>query len=184
MSSPIEEYGNGQCVDSQAFELANVVAAGQPRVLRGLCRDWPLVQAAYQSHSAFAQALAALDSGAAMDVLHLPPDANGVVGYNAAGDGFNYQHFKVSLTDALTRLAAFSRSQGAVPGLALQSALIAECMPAFVANHPMPCLPAAVLPRLWVGNRVTTPAPDRALTILEARAGRRGPLPLEPPRLR
>lgn len=158
MSSPIEEYGNGQCVDWQAFELADVVAAGRPRVLRGLCRDWPLVQAARLSHSAFAQALAALDSGAAVDVLHLPPEANGVVGYNASGDGFNYQHFKVSLTEVLTRLAAFSRAPGAVPGVALQSALIAECMPAFVAHHPMPCLSATVSPRLWVGNRVTTPA--------------------------
>ena len=41
---------------------------------------------------------------------------------------------------------------------ALQSAQVAECMPGFVEGHPMPCLPATVQPRLWVGNRVTTPA--------------------------
>ena len=103
MSSPIEEYGNGQCVDWQAFELADVVAAGRPRVLRGLCRDWPLVQAARLSHSAFAQALAALDSGAAVDVLHLPPEANGVVGYNASGDGFNFQPVSYTHLDVYKR---------------------------------------------------------------------------------
>lgn len=88
----------------------------------------------------------------------MPPEDDGVVGYNDALDGFNYRHFKVSLLEALTRLAGYSRVPGPVPGLALQSALIAECMPDFLAAHAMPCLPASVQPRLWVGNRVTTPA--------------------------
>ena len=127
-------------------------------MLRGLCRDWPLVGGARASHGDFARALAALDNGSDVDVLHMPPEAGGVVGYNAAMDGFNYRHFRVSLTEALTRLAAYSRVAGPVPGLALQSAPVAQCMPGFLDTHAMPCLPPAVAPRVWVGNRVTTPA--------------------------
>ena len=158
MSMPIDEHDAGQHVDAWKRPLADAMAAARPLVLRGLCRDWPLVQEAMRSPSAFAKALAELDAGTPVDVLHMPADADGVVGYDATLDGFNYRHFKVSLTEALTRLAAYSRVEGHVPGLALQSAQVAECMPGFMQGHPMPCLPATVQPRLWVGNRVTTPA--------------------------
>lgn len=158
MSTPIAEHAQGQPVDPTRLLLADVTATGEPLVLRGLCRDWPVVQQAKRSPGDFARALAALDSGAPVDVLHMSPDTDGVVGYDDALEGFNYRHFKVSLTEALTRLAGYSRLDGLVPGLALQSALIADCMPGFLATHPMPLLPAAVQPRLWVGNRVTTPA--------------------------
>lgn len=158
MSEPAAEYANGQPVDPQGFALADAVAAARPLVLRGLCRDWPLVQAARRSHGEFAQALAAFDNGSPVDVLHMPPDAEGVVGYNPEIDGFNYRHFKVGVTEALQRLAAYSWVEGAVPGLALQSALLADCMPGLLERHRIACLPPSTKPRLWIGNKVTTPA--------------------------
>jgi hypothetical protein len=174
MPAPIAEYANGQPVRLRDFALADVVAAGEPLVIRGLCRDWPLVLEARKSFSDFARALAALDTGADVDVLHMPPEADGVVGYNADIDGFNYRHFKVGLTEALQRLAAYSRVEGAVPGLALQSAAIAECAPGFLGTHAMPCLPFPAQPRLWVGNRVTTPAHfDASHNLAVAVCGRR-----------
>lgn len=174
MSASIAEYANGRPADPHSFALADAVAAARPLVIRGLCRDWPLVRAARESHSAFAQALAALDNGASVDVLHMPPEAGGVVGYNAALDGFNYRHFKVAVTEALARLAAYSRVEGEVPSLALQSALLADCAPGFFDAHPLPCLPASVQPRLWVGNRVTTPAHfDASQNLAVSICGRR-----------
>lgn len=174
MNASISEFANGQPVDPHGFALADAVAAARPLVLRGLCRDWSLVRAARESHSAFAQALAALDSGASVDVLHMPPEAGGAVGYNAALDGFNYRRFKVGITEALSRLAAYSRAEGEVPGLALQSALLADCAPGFSDAHPMPCLPPSVQPRLWVGNKVTTPAHfDASQNLAVAVCGRR-----------
>lgn len=174
MPAPIAEYANGQPVRLRDFALADAVAAAQPLVIRGLCRDWPLVLEARRSPSDFARALAALDAGADVDVLHMPPEAGGAVGYNADIDGFNYRHFKVSLTEALQRLAAYSRVDGAVPGLALQSAAIAECAPGFPDTHAMPCLPFPAQPRLWVGNRVTTPAHfDASHNLAVAACGRR-----------
>ena len=158
MSTPVDEFAQGRAVDPQYLDVATLAAGARPQVLRGLCRDWPLVRTARASHGDFARALAVLDDGRDVDVLHMPPEAGGVIGYNAGVDGFNYRHFKVSLTEALTRLAAYSRATGPVPGLALQSAPVAQCMPGFLETHAMPCLPPAVTPRLWVGNRVTTPA--------------------------
>ncbi|WDS36681.1 cupin-like domain-containing protein [Pseudoxanthomonas sp.] len=140
-----------------ALDLPTIAAQGKPLVLRGLCADWPLVQAARQSDSAFAKALAAHDNGTPVDTLLMPPEAGGRVGYNAAMDGFNYQHFKVSVTDVLMRLAQYSRTLEPTPGVALQSAAIAACLPALLETHAIPGLPPAVPPRLWLGNQVTTP---------------------------
>lgn len=139
------------------LDLPAMAAQGKPLVLRGLCADWPLVQSARQSDSAFAKALAAQDNGVPVDTLLMPPEAGGRVGYNAAMDGFNYQHFKVSVTDVLVRLAQYSRTSEPTPGVALQSAAIATCLPGLLQTHAISGLPPAVQPRLWLGNRVTTP---------------------------
>jgi hypothetical protein len=140
-----------------AITLEGIVDGARPIVLRGLCRDWPLVKLALQSDTAFAQGLVAHDNGTPVDALLMPPDAHGVVGYNAAMDGFNYKHFRVSVTQVLQRLASYSR-QDDIPGLAMQSALIQTSLPGLLESHSIPFLDPAIQPRLWMGNRVTTPA--------------------------
>lgn len=139
-------------------DLQALSARDTPAVWRGLCRDWPLVGAARRSDTALAQALAAMDRGTDTDVLLMPPAADGRVGYNEDFSGFNYQHFRVSVTEALARLAHHSRQQGPVPGIALQSAAIPDCLPGLTDTHRLPFMPPDIVPRLWVGNRVTTPA--------------------------
>lgn len=59
--------------------------------------------------------MAALDSGAEVDALLMPPGEDSVIGYNANFDGFNYWHYRVSITQGLQRLARYSR-QGSAPG--------------------------------------------------------------------
>lgn len=158
MSKTIEEYANGQPTDPRSFSLDDALAAARPLVIRGLCQHWPAVQQAQHALTDFAQMLASMDNGNPVDVLHMAPEMEGVVGYNDSIDGFNYSHFKVSVTKVLARLATYSRLQEASPGLAMQSAPIADCLPGFLHTHPMPLLPETVKPRLWIGNRVTTPA--------------------------
>jgi len=135
-----------------------LVAGGRPVVLRGLCRDWPLVALALDSDTAFAQALLGYDNGTPVDVLVMPPDADGIVGYTEKLEGFNYKRFRVTLTQVLQRLASYSRLDDQTPGVAMQSALIADSLPGFLDQHTLPLLDAKARPRLWMGNRVTTPA--------------------------
>lgn len=146
-----------ECVAEPALTLNGIVGRERPLVMRGLCRNWPIVQLALESDTAFAQGVAARDNGTAVDTLLLSPAEQGYIGYNAAGDGFNYAHHRVSITQGLQRLAQYSR-QSAAPGLAIQSALISACLPGFNADHALALLDATVQPRLWIGNRVTTPA--------------------------
>ncbi|MDR6840965.1 cupin-like domain-containing protein [Pseudoxanthomonas sacheonensis] len=154
MPSAIDEFHAGD----HAFAQADLADRERPLVIRGLCRDWPIVAAARESDTAFATRLAGYDNGTEVDTLLMAPEENGVIGYNAQMDGFNYRHFRVPVTEALRRLAAYSRHGGLTPGVALQSALIPACLPGFQQQHPLPLLDAAIQPRLWVGNQVTTPA--------------------------
>ncbi|HET7267477.1 MAG TPA: cupin-like domain-containing protein [Oleiagrimonas sp.] len=148
----MEEYA-GEIAE---LDLAALQAREHPLVIRGLVSDWPLVHAARRSDSDFAKALAAMDAGGDVDTLRLAPEAGGHVGYTSSLDGFNYRHFRVPLTQGLQRLAAYSRVDDP-PGLAIQSAVIDECIPAFRRDHALDMLEPAIAPRLWVGNQVTTP---------------------------
>lgn len=148
----IEEY---RPVDGRPFSLDDVVGHDRPLVIRGLVRDWPIVKLALQSDTAFAQRLAELDNGTDVSTLMVAPEADGMIGYAPELDGFSYQHFKVPVTLGLQRLAKYSRRDDA-PGMVIQSARIRECLPGFLAEHALPLLPG-VEPRIWIGNRVTTP---------------------------
>lgn len=141
----------------QPMDLQDLTDRQQPLVIRGLVDDWPVVRLARQSDDAFAKYLAGLDNGTEVDTLLVPPQADGIVGYAADMSGFNFKHFRVSLTQGLQKLAYYSRSRDA-SGVAIQSALISACMPQFADKHRLPFLSADVAPRIWIGNRVTTPA--------------------------
>ena len=116
MNMSVADVDTSHGLEGWKGPLDEAMASASPLVLRGLCRDWPLVREARNSPSAFAGALAALANETPVDVLRMPPEAGGVVGYNEALDGFNYQHFMVNMTEVLQRLAAFSRHEGPVPG--------------------------------------------------------------------
>ena len=153
MPGVIEEYRGA----GQALELAGLVDRARPLVIRGLCRDWPMVAWSRQSDTAFAQGLAKLDNGREVDALLMPAGEGGVIGYNAAVDGFNYAHHRVSITQSLQRLATYSRQENP-PGLAVQSALLSRCLPGLLEDHAVPFIDKAIEPRIWIGNKVTTPA--------------------------
>ena len=153
MSTPMEEFR----YDDQPDALDEIVRSERPLVIRGLVKHWPLVAAAQESNQAFASRLAALDNQSPVDALLMPPEAEGVVGYRSDAEAFNFSHHRVSVTQALQRLLQFAEQQHA-PGIALQSAPIESCLPGLLDDHALPLLGAAIKPRLWIGNQVTTPA--------------------------
>jgi hypothetical protein len=51
------------------------------------------------------------------------------------------------------RYGAFARA----PAVAVQSALIRDCLPGFTAENVLSVLDDTVLPRIWLGNAITTP---------------------------
>jgi hypothetical protein len=143
--------------DGLADPLAAIVERGRPLVLRGLVRHWPIVAAAGESELDFAKALAAFDNGTPVDALVMPPSEEGVIGYSADFAKFNFSHHRVSVTRGLDQLLQYAQREQA-PGLAMQSAPIAACLPGLLEAHAVPFLDRSIQPRIWIGNEVTTPA--------------------------
>ena len=150
---PITERSD---VDAELFR-SEITGSYRPVVLRGLVSHWPAVGHARESAEALARYLAGFDNGRAVDAIRTPPSARGRIFYNEDMSGFNFTREKVSISAALDRMAKSARFDKP-PALAVQSAPIADCLPGFVAKHPMPLLADSVAPRIWLGNAVVTPA--------------------------
>jgi hypothetical protein len=143
-------------VDAEKFR-GEVVASYRPVVMRGLVAAWPAVGRARESFESLASYLSGLDNGFYVDAIRTPPSARGRIFYNDDMSGFNFTREKVTVSAALERMGKNARFDKP-PALALQSAPIADCLPGFIASHPMPLLDASIAPRIWLGNGVITPA--------------------------
>jgi hypothetical protein len=150
-----------------------ILPRNEPAILRGVVAEWPAVRRGRESPLAIAQYLATLDNGTPVDALMTRPEEEGRIFYDATMEGFNFvrtlQPVSRVLEQAL-RYAQFPRA----PAVAVQSALIATCMPGFKNDNVLPLLDGDVEPRLWVGTAITTPAHfDESHNIACCVAGRR-----------
>jgi len=158
-------------VDAEAF--GRIASEYRPAVLRGVASQWPAVKKARESDRAIREYLSALDTGAAVDVLRMPPSAKGRIFYNDELTGFNFTRDRQSISAALERIER-QASRESPQGIAAQSAPIAECLPRFAEENWLPVLDAAIAPRIWIGNRVVTPAHfDESNNVACVVAGRR-----------
>jgi hypothetical protein len=131
-----------------------VLGSGRPAVLRGLVGAWPAVNAG--SPGAVVEYLRRFDNGTPVDAIMTPPEVEGKVFYDDAMNGFNFVRNRLpilAVAAQVLRYSAFPRA----PAVAAQSALISDCLPGFTAENPLTVLDATVLPRIWLGNAITTP---------------------------
>jgi hypothetical protein len=134
-----------------------VLADKHPAILRGLVRDWRAVREFADSPAALVRYLKQLDSGAPVDALMTAPEAGGQISYNAAMTGFNFHRNRLPLSDIAEQVLRYSQFTQP-PAVAAQSALIRDCLPAFARENALTLFDDTVLPRIWLGNRITTPA--------------------------
>ena len=151
---------NLQAIDVDEFKLPytidHLVKAHKPVVLKGLVKHWPLVQMAKENPTQMLQYIVDHDSGTEVDAIMLRPECGGRVFYNETLDGFNFIKNRLPLSKVLEQLARYTQFPSP-PSVAVQSALMSQCLPSVLAEHAMPILPADIIPRIWVGNKITTP---------------------------
>jgi hypothetical protein len=104
------------------------VASGRPAVLRGLVKDWPAVNV--ESPAALVEYLRRLDNGTPVDALMTPPEVEGRVFYDAAMNGFNFVRNRLPITQVAEQVLRYGTYPRA-PAVAVQSALIRDCLPGF-----------------------------------------------------
>jgi Cupin-like domain len=150
--TPIRELG---APDADTIRR-EVFASYQPAVLRGLVRGWPAVALGRRSAPAVVDYLRRLDNGTPVDAIMTPPEAAGRIFYEEGMHGFNFVRNRLSIStvaEQVLRYGAFPRP----PAVAVQSALIRDCLPGFTSDNVLEVLGAAVEPRIWLGNAITTP---------------------------
>ncbi|MDP9200204.1 MAG: cupin-like domain-containing protein [Pseudomonadota bacterium] len=167
--TPIEEWHG---VDEQTFR-GEIATRYRPAVLRGLVGDWPAVRAALRSPAEASRYLTGFDNGQPVDAILMEPAAQGRISYNDAMDGFNFARNRLPVSAIVEQLSRYAQFESP-PSVAVQSALIPDCLPGFVADNRMPILDPGVAPRLWMGNRITVPAHfDESDNVACVVAGRR-----------
>ncbi len=143
-------------LDGEAIRR-DVLPDKRPAILRGLVGAWPAVRQALDSPAALVRYLNRFDSGKSVDALLAAPELDGQIFYDEAMTGFNFLRNRLPLAavaEQVLRYAQFPRS----PAVAAQSALIRDCLPGFTDENRLDIVDADVLPRIWLGNRITTPA--------------------------
>lgn len=129
-----------------------VLEARRPLLVRGLVRDWPIVRAARASSAEAIALLRAADGGGPVTAFVGPPSIHGRYFYNESLDGFNFtpeRHRFSSVLDALER----HRDDAEPPALYMGSTTVDECLPGFMAGHPLDMGARTPLVSLWLGNR-------------------------------
>lgn len=148
----ISEFHN---VDAQRYQ--EILGSYRPAVLRGFVRHWPAVKLALASPQSICDYLAACDSGHQVDALLAPAREKGRLFYQDDMNGFNFARRKLPVSAVIEQLVRYSRFDDP-PAVAVQSALIDECLPRFASENIAPILDPSVRPRIWLGNTITTPA--------------------------
>jgi Cupin-like domain len=142
-------------LDSEAIRR-EVLSDKRPAILRGLVCDWPAVKQGLDSPAALVRYLQRFDSGKSVEALLTAPEIDGQIFYNDAMTGFNFLRNRLPLAavaEQVLRYAQFPKS----PAVAAQSALIRDCLPGFTEENRLSIVDDNVLPRIWLGNRITTP---------------------------
>lgn len=136
-----------------------IVPAGRPTLLKGLVRDWPIVEAATRSRQALADALLAEANHEGIQAWFAQPDQSGRFTYSDDLAGFNHERRIVTLADLIAYLidhaddpAAHTAYAGGIP--------IPKIMPGLLPRLPMSLLEAGreMLVSLWLGGRSRTAA--------------------------
>lgn len=157
---------------SSPDDLAGLVEAARPVVLKGLVADWPAVAEGRRSPAALNAYLKAMDHGLPAPVMEASAASGGRFGY--AGDlrEFSFSKRQRGLSETLDRIER-GLGQPAAPVIAVQMLPLAQNLPAFPAENPMPPLPG-VAPLLWLGGAVRTQIHnDRDHNLACVVAGRR-----------
>jgi Cupin-like domain len=143
----ISEY---HTIDRVMFER-DILDAGQPVVLRGLARDWPVTQAALESRDALARYLKGLDVGQSVDAMLGSPEIKGRYFYNEAMRGFNFVNQKIPFATIIDKLIEIAEQEDPI-GIYAGSAGAADLAPGFGIANTMPLIESDIMPRLWLGN--------------------------------
>lgn len=139
-----------------ALPLAALVAAGEPVVLRGIARDWALVQAGLRSPQEALAYLRGFDAGLPVQYSFGGPEIEGRPFYNDDFTQLNFEVRRGLLSQVLDEIAdTFDAPKP--PTYYVASLLIERALPGFAQANDAGLAGQGIeaSASIWIGNRVT-----------------------------
>jgi len=131
--------------------LQDVVEPCRPAVLRGLVKDWPIIEAARRSPESLRDHLLPLDNGGQVEAFFGAPSIAGKYFYTEDLKGFNFERRRLKFREALETIVSYLDKPGS-PSVYMGSVPTNDFLPGFAALNPMPLLNPGIEPRIWIGH--------------------------------
>ncbi|MET0549171.1 MAG: cupin-like domain-containing protein [Xanthomonas sp.] len=143
-------------VQPTALPWQALVAAGEPVVLRGIARDWGLVQAGLRSTQDAMAYLRGFDAGVPVPYSFGGPEIEGRPFYNADFTQLNFEVRRGQLTQVLDAIAD-TLEDPRPPTYYVASLPIDRALPGFAQANDAGLAAQGIdaLASIWIGNRVT-----------------------------
>lgn len=172
MPSPSNPVRECHTIDSDIFDN-DIVPAGQPVIMRGLVKHWPVVQAGLRSRSDLFAYLNQYASDEPVRLFVGPPHIQGRFFYNQDMSGFNFDRRESSFKVVLAHLEK-TQDASQPPAIYMGATTIPQTLPGFDTANTIELVDTTVKPNIWVGNAVNIPAHfDTSENIACSVSGRR-----------
>jgi Cupin-like domain len=144
---------------TSAAQFADLVAAGQPAIMRGVVSGWPLVKAAREGMDAAARYLGAFDAGKLVVAYSGPPSINGRFFYTDDLRRLNFEAKQLSWQAFFEALSEIGEMPDP-PALYLGSTDLDQFLPGLNSANQLPLdhpifSQSDVIKSIWIGNRTT-----------------------------
>ena len=141
----------------ERLPFAELVAAGEPTILKGVVRDWPIVAAGAHSPNEAVAYLKSFYTGQPVVGSTAPPEAGGRYFYDETLTRLNFEPARVALDVYLDRILEH-RDDPAPPSFYVGSTDLDTYLPGFRAANDLvlgdPMFdPDRLLVSIWIGNR-------------------------------
>jgi hypothetical protein len=131
-----------------------ILPGNLPVLLKDAVAHWPAVQEGRQSSRAIAAYLRRFDQGKPVETNFGEPGIEGKFFYNDRLDGLNFERRPAPLGASVERILSLAR-EDKPPSIYIQSVPLRDCLPGFADENTLGIVEPPVLPRIWVGNRLT-----------------------------
>lgn len=178
MTAPVRRTREVSGVAPDHIPLEELIAAGEPAILRGLARDWPLVARGRESAESAAAYLKSFCSPRGATVYEGDPAIQGRFFYDDQFTGLNFTAGRMPLAECLDRVLATAGSAQA-PSLYAGSTDVDTFLPGLRAENDLALQDEnfrALRPvvSIWIGNRTVAQAHyDQSHNLACCMVGRR-----------
>jgi hypothetical protein len=138
----------------EGFPLRELLAGGEPAVLRGLVKDWGLVKAGLHSDQAAMQYILSFYNGKVVSASFGDPSIGGRLFYNEDFTSLNFASRRAPIDAVLKEIQAHFEDEQP-PTHYIASTLVDACLPGFRKDNEVGFAAQGFdpAPSIWIGSR-------------------------------